>query len=72
MAKLTMAKRRALPKSAFLVPRKAPGPGSYPVPDKAHQVIAAGLAAMHGHPALAAKAKAALRKGRAGTLANLT
>jgi hypothetical protein len=47
MAKLTMAQRRALPKSAFAVPSRAPGPGSYPMPDKAHAAIAKGLAAMH-------------------------
>jgi hypothetical protein len=47
MAKLTMAARRALPKSAFAVPSKAPGPGSYPIPDAAHKRAAAGLAGMH-------------------------
>ena len=36
MAKLTMAERKKLPKSDFAVPSKAPGPGSYPIPDKAH------------------------------------
>ena len=36
MAKLTAAQRRALPKSDFAVPSKAPGPGSYPMPDAAH------------------------------------
>ena len=46
--KLTMAARRALPKSDFAVPSKAPGPGSYPMPDKQHAVVAKGLAAMHG------------------------
>lgn len=50
MAKLTMAQRRALPKSAFAVPSKAPGPGSYPIPDKGHAVAAKGLSAMHGDP----------------------
>lgn len=48
MAKLTMAQRRALPKSDFGVPSKAPGPGSYPMPDKEHAAVAKGLAAMHG------------------------
>lgn len=47
MAKLSMAQRRALPKSDFLVPSRAPGPGSYPVPDKAHERAAVGLAGMH-------------------------
>lgn len=48
MAKLSMAQRKALPKSAFAVPSKAPGPGSYPMPDKQHAAVAKGLAAMHG------------------------
>ena len=45
MARLTMAQRRALPKSAFLVPSKAPGPGSFPVPDVGHRRSAVGLSA---------------------------
>lgn len=36
MARLTAAERKVLPKSAFAVPSRAPGPGSYPMPDKAH------------------------------------
>lgn len=36
MAKLSMAQRKALPKSDFAVPSKAPGPGSYPMPDASH------------------------------------
>jgi hypothetical protein len=62
MARLTAAARRAIPRDRahFLVPSKAPGPGSYPIIDKAHKVAAAGLAAMHGHPGIEAKAKASL------------
>lgn len=60
MAKLTMAQRRALPKSAFAVPSKAPGPGSYPIPDAAHKRAAAGLAGMH-HASSAVKAKIAAK-----------
>ncbi len=44
MAKLTMAQRRALPASDFLVPSKRPGPGSFPVPDAAHRRAVPGLA----------------------------
>ena len=44
MAKLTMAQRKALPKSDFAVPSKAPGPGSYPIPDKKHAAVAKGYA----------------------------
>jgi hypothetical protein len=54
MAKLTMAQRKAMPKSEFAVPSKAPGPGSYPMPDKEHAAVAKGLAAMHGSPNKAA------------------
>jgi hypothetical protein len=62
MAKLTMAQRRALPKSDFLVPSKAPGPGSYPVPDKAHEKAAVGLAGMHHGAAGAASIRSKLEK----------
>lgn len=58
MARLTMAQRRRLPKSAFAVPSKAPGPGSYPIPDAAHKRAAAGLAAMHH---ASGKVKAAIK-----------
>lgn len=36
MADLTTKKRKNLSPSSFAVPSKAPGPGSYPIPDKAH------------------------------------
>lgn len=36
MSKLSTADRKALPKSAFVFPEKAPGPGSYPIPDANH------------------------------------
>lgn len=58
MAKLTMAERKRLPKSDFAVPSKAPGAGSYPMPDAAHARVAKGLAAMHGGPVKAVNAKA--------------
>lgn len=58
MARLTTAQRKALPKSDFAVPSKAPGPGSYPEPDAKHARAAAGLAGMHGSP----KVKAAVKK----------
>lgn len=47
MARLTAAQRKALPRADFAVPSKAPGPGSYPMPDAQHAVVAKGLAAMH-------------------------
>jgi hypothetical protein len=36
MAKLTAADRKSIPKNAFAVPSKAPGSGSYPIPDASH------------------------------------
>ena len=56
MAKLTMAERKKLPRSDFAVPSKAPGPGSFPMPDKAHEVAAKGLAGMH-HASSSVKSK---------------
>lgn len=58
MARLTAQQRRNLPKSDFAVPSKAPGPGSYPMPDAEHARVAKGLAAMHGGPVAAVAAKA--------------
>lgn len=43
-----MAQRRRLPRSAFAIPEKAPGPGSYPIPDHDHAVDA--LARSEGTP----------------------
>lgn len=55
MARLTAAQRKALPKKDFAVPSKAPGPGSYPMPDKAHEIAAKGLVAKFGSPSAKAK-----------------
>lgn len=68
MARLTAAERRRIPrdKAHFLVPSKAPGPGSYPIIDKAHKKAAVGLAAMHGHSGIEAKAKARLKRSSGG------
>lgn len=49
MAKLDAADRKALPQNAFAIPSKAPGPGSYPINDKAHAENA--LARSSGKPA---------------------
>lgn len=48
MARLTAAERKALPKSDFAVPSKAPGPGSYPIPDAKHAAVAKGYAKRFG------------------------
>ncbi len=57
MAKLSMAQRKALPKSDFAVPSKAPGPGSYPIPDATHAKAAAGRAGEYGTSAVKAAVK---------------
>jgi hypothetical protein len=61
MARLTAAQRKALPKSSFAVPSKAPGPGSYPIPDAKHAAVAKGYAKRFGssktQAAVAKKAK---------------
>jgi hypothetical protein len=65
MAPLSKKARASLPKSDFAVPSKAPGPGSYPMPDKKHAAIAKGFAAMHNAPnegAIDRKANAKLGK----------
>ncbi|HWD97326.1 MAG TPA: hypothetical protein VG246_12970 [Acidimicrobiales bacterium] len=60
MAKLTARQRRAMPKSSFAIPSKAPGPGSYPIGDKAHAKNA--LARSSGKPAAATVKSAVARK----------
>lgn len=55
MARLTAAQRKRLPKSSFGVPSKAPGPGSYPMPDKAHARNAKARAAHNASPAQRAR-----------------
>jgi hypothetical protein len=66
MARLTMAQRRRLPKSAFAVPSKAPGPGSYPIPDKKHARIAKSLASQHASPAVQHRVDAKANKKLGG------
>lgn len=36
MSKLSEAQRKAIPKSKFAIPSKAPKSGSYPIPDRNH------------------------------------
>lgn len=50
MARLTPTARSRISTQHFGVPSKAPGPGSYPMPDKHHAVEAEGLAGMHHDP----------------------
>lgn len=35
-APLSTKQRKSVPKSDFVFPDKAPGPGSYPIPDRSH------------------------------------
>jgi hypothetical protein len=60
MADLSTKKRKQLPKSDFAIPSKAPGPGSYPIPDLAHARNALARVAQHGTPAEQKQVKAAV------------
>lgn len=67
MARLTAAKRRALPRSDYAVPSKAPGPGSFPIPDRAHAIAAKRLehnAPASERPAIERKANRMLGKSK--------
>ena len=48
MAKLTPEQRKKLPLSAFAIPGKAPGPGSFPINDRAHAIAAQRMACAPG------------------------
>lgn len=69
---LSAADRSALPSSDFAVPSKAPGSGSYPMPDRAHAANAKARASQFGSPAVkaavAAKAKAKFGMERGGVV----
>lgn len=45
MARLSSGQRAGLAKSAFVFPDRAPGPGSYPIPDRGHAIAALRFAA---------------------------
>ena len=49
MARLTAKQRKALTKSDFGIPGKAPGHGSYPMPDKEHARVAKSYASKEEH-----------------------
>lgn len=70
MAKLGYARRKEIPKSEFGVPSKAPGSGSYPMPDRAHAANAKARASQFASPAVKAevdaKANRILGKGHGG------
>jgi len=55
MARLTAAARKALPLSDYGVPSKAPGPGSYPMPNRKHAGLAKGMADKFAGPTVRAE-----------------
>ena len=61
MALLATAARKALPKSDFAVPAKAPGSGSYPIPDASHARNALARASQFGTPAVKAAVRAKVK-----------
>lgn len=67
MAKLTAAERKDIPKNAFAVPSKAPGPGSYPIEDRSHAQNA--LARSSGKP-VEAQVRAAVERKYPGMGSN--
>jgi len=57
MARLTAKQRKAEPKSDFGIPSKAPGHGSYPMPDKEHARVAKSYASKEEHEGKLSKAE---------------
>ena len=67
MAKITTARRKALPKSEFALPGKGEGPegkgsGSYPIPDASHARNALARVAQHGSAAEQAAVRRKVRE----------
>lgn len=58
MAKLTGKQRKGLGKSQFAIPSKAPGSGSYPIPDRSHAANALSRVSANGSPAEKAEVRA--------------
>jgi hypothetical protein len=66
MAKLTAAARKKLPSKSFALPGKGTGkggkgPGSYPIPDKAHARNALARVSQHGSSEEKARVRAKVR-----------
>lgn len=61
MAKLTAQDRKNLPKKDFAIPKKAPGPASYPVEDKTHAQNAMSRVSQNGTPEEQARVKAKVK-----------
>jgi len=61
VARLKMKQRKALASSSFAIPSKAPGSGSYPIPDRTHAANALSRVAQHGSSAEKAQVRAKVR-----------
>jgi len=62
VSKLTAAQRKALPLSDYVFPERAPGPGSYPIPDRAHAEAALSMVSQHGTDSEKQAVRAAVHK----------
>jgi len=62
MAVLSTKRRKAMSRASFAVPRKAPGAGSYPIPDAAHARNALARVSQHGTVEEKAAVRAAVRR----------
>ncbi len=62
MAKLSTKARKSIPKAKFGLPSKAPGAGSYPMPDKSHARVAKAYASRFASPAQQAQIDAKANK----------
>lgn len=61
MAKLSYQQRKKLPSSTFVFPKKKPGGGSYPIPDKSHARNALARVSQFGSPTQKAKVRAKVK-----------
>ena len=61
MAVLSTKQRKKIPKSKFAIPSKAPGSGSYPIPDKAHARNALARVSQFGSPSEKATVRAKVK-----------
>ena len=59
---MTAQQRKGLDKGQFAIPEKAPGSGSYPIPDEAHARNALARVAQHGSPEEQARVKKAVKR----------
>jgi hypothetical protein len=59
---LSTEERKKIPKSDFCIPEKAPGPGSYPIPDEGHAQNALARVAQHGTPEEQARVRRAVSR----------